>query len=83
MNTKSLQSNSHESKLIPDGRVTKIITHDDTLNSDILTHQEDDCTNQRIKIKLGQDKRSCCYNQELIRNPYTNKKLQCVLNKKV
>ena len=53
MTTKSLQSNSHTSKSIPDGRVTKVITHDDTLNTEILTMQEDDCRNQRIKIKLG------------------------------
>ena len=53
MSTKSLQSNSHESKLIPDGRVTKLITHADTLNTDILTLQEDDCQNQRFYIKLG------------------------------
>ena len=37
MSTKSVQGNSHESKLIPDGRVTKLITHTDTLNTDILT----------------------------------------------
>ena len=53
MSTKSLQSNSHESKLIPDGRVTKLTTQADTLNTDILTLQEDDYKNQRIKIKLG------------------------------
>ena len=53
MSKKSLQSNSHESKLIPDGRVTKLITHADTLNTDILTLQEDYCTNQGIQIKLG------------------------------
>ena len=48
MSTKSLESSSHESKLIPDGRVTKLITHADTLNTDILTLQEDECKNQRI-----------------------------------
>ena len=53
MSTKSLMSSSHESKLIPDGIVTKLITHADTLNTEILTMQEDDCRNQRIKIKLG------------------------------
>ena len=53
MTTKSLQSNSHKSKSLPDGRVTKLITHADTLNTEILTMQEDDCRNQRIKIKLG------------------------------
>ena len=50
--TKSLQSNSNESKSIPDVRITKLITHDDTPNTEILTMQEDDCRNQRIKIKL-------------------------------
>ena len=53
MTTKSLQSNSHKSKSIPDGRVTKLITHADTLNTEILTMQKDDCKNLRIKIKLG------------------------------
>ena len=48
MSTKSLLSNSHESKLIPDGRATTLITHADTLNTDILTLQEYDCQNQRI-----------------------------------
>ena len=56
ISTKSLQSNSHESKLIPDGRVTKLITHADTHNTDILTLQEEDCQNQRIQIKLGKIK---------------------------
>ena len=36
------------SKLIPDCGVTKLISHANTLNTDILTLQEDDCTNQRI-----------------------------------
>ena len=48
MTTKSLQSNSHKSKSIPDGRVTKVtklITHADTLNTEILTMQKDDCKN--------------------------------------
>ena len=53
MTTKSLQSNSHESNSLPDGRVTQLITHDNTPNTEILTMQEDDCRNQRIKIKLG------------------------------
>ena len=34
MSTKSLQSNSHESKSIPDCRVTKQLTHADTLNTE-------------------------------------------------
>lgn len=34
--------------MIPDGRVAKLTTHADTLNTDILTLQEDDCKNQRI-----------------------------------
>ena len=53
MSTKSLQSNSHESKSIPEGRVNKLITYADTLNTEVLLMQEDDCRNQRIKIKLG------------------------------
>ena len=53
MSTKSFQCNSHESKSIPDGRVTKLLTHADTLNTEILSMQEDDCRNQRVKIKLG------------------------------
>ena len=53
MSTKSLQSNSHESKSIPYGRVTKPITHADTLNKEISTLKEDNCRNQRIQIKLG------------------------------
>ena len=53
MNTKSLQSNSHESKSIADSRVTKLITHADTLNTEILTMEEYDNRNQRIKIQLG------------------------------
>ena len=57
MTTKSLQSNSLKGKSIPDGRVTKLITHADTLNTEILTMQEDDCRNQRIKIKLGKIKK--------------------------
>ena len=48
MSTISLNSSSHENKLIPDGRVTKLITHADTLNTDSLRLQEDDCKNQRI-----------------------------------
>ena len=46
ISTKCLQSN--ESKLIPNGRVTKLITHADTLQTEILTLQEDNCRNQRI-----------------------------------
>ena len=46
MSTKWVQSISDESKLITDGKVTKLITHADTLNTDILTLQEDDCENQ-------------------------------------
>ena len=53
MTTIFFQFNSHESKSIPDGRVIKLITYVDTLNTEILTMQEDDCRNQRIKIKLG------------------------------
>ena len=34
-------------------RVTKLITHADTPNTEILTVQEDECRNQRINIKLG------------------------------
>ena len=48
MSTKSLYSNSHDSKLIPDDRVTKLITHADTHNTDISTLQEDNCKNQWI-----------------------------------
>jgi hypothetical protein len=52
--------------------------------------QEDDCRNQRIKIKLekikqnnkGENKRSCYDNPELIRNPFTKQNLQHVHNKK-
>ena len=42
MTIKSLSGNSYASKSIPDGRVTKLITHADTLNTEILTMQEDD-----------------------------------------
>ena len=81
MSTKSLQSNSHESKLIPDGRVTKITPHADTLNTDILTLQEDDCKIKESRSSLEkfkqnykvEDKRSCYYNPKLIRNSYTKK----------
>ena len=41
ISTKCLQSNEHESKLILNGRVTKLITHADTLQTEILTLQED------------------------------------------
>ena len=53
MSTKFLQSNSHGSKLIPDGKDSKLRTHADTLNTNILTLQEDNCQNQRIQISLG------------------------------
>ena len=56
MSTKPVQSISEESKLTTDGKITKLITHADTLNTEILTMQEGDCRNQRIKIKLGKIK---------------------------
>ena len=66
MSTKSVQGNSHESKLIPDGRVTKLITQADTLETEFFTLQENNCRNQRIQIwerlkrnNKGEDKRSC------------------------
>ena len=49
ISTKCLQSNKHESKSIPDGRVTKLITQADTLQKEILTLQEDSCRNQRSR----------------------------------
>ena len=45
ISTKYLQSNEQESKLIPNGRVTKLITHADTLQTKNLTLQEDNCRN--------------------------------------
>ena len=76
---------------IPDGRVTKLITHADTLNTESLTMQEDDCRNQRIKISWerfkqnnkGEDKRSFYDNPELIRNPYTKKNYSMSLTRKL
>ena len=81
ISTKYLQNNEHESKSIPDGRVTKLITQADTLQTKILTLQEDNCRNQKIQIwerlkqnNKGEDKRSCYDNLKLIRNPYPKKK---------
>ena len=45
ISTKCLQSNEHESKSIPEGRVTKLITQADTLQTEILTLQEDNYRN--------------------------------------
>ena len=44
----SLENNEHESKLIPNGRVTKLITHAGTLQTEILTLQENNCRNKII-----------------------------------
>ena len=52
ISTKCLQSNEHESKSIPDGRVSKLITQADTLQTEIFTLQEDNCRNQ-INLDLG------------------------------
>ena len=38
--------NCHERK--PEGRVTKLITHIDTLQTEFVMLKEDDCRNQRI-----------------------------------
>ena len=80
ISTKYLQSNEHESKSIPDGKATKPITQADTLQTKILTLQEDHCRNQRILIwerlkqnNKGETKRSCYDNLKLIRNPYPTK----------
>ena len=43
--TKCLQSNEHKSKLIPNIRVTKLLTHADTLQMETLTLQENICRN--------------------------------------
>ena len=81
MSTKSVQSNSHGSKSIPDGRVTKLITQADTLNTEILTLltsrlQKSKNLDKDLRFKQnnkGEDQRSCYDNPELIRNPYITK----------
>ena len=40
--------NTHERKSTPEGRVTKIITYVDTLQTEILSLTEDNCRNQQI-----------------------------------
>ena len=80
ISTNFLQSNEHESKSIPDGRVTNLITQADTLQTKILTLQEDNCRNQKTQIwerlkqnNKGVDKRSCYDNLKQIKNPYPTK----------
>ena len=42
------KSHDNESKLISDGIVNKLITHADTLQTDVLMLEEENCINQRI-----------------------------------
>ena len=49
------KSHDNESKLTPDGRVTKLITHADTLQTDILLVEEEKCNKLKNLDEAGKD----------------------------
>ena len=53
--TKCSYSHDHESKSTPDGRVTKLTTHVDTLKAKVLGLKEDNCRKSRNLDEDGND----------------------------